>query len=293
MSKAKVLYIHLTGVSSEILKNLVLAGIKAVVCDNRAVSTNTPSIFLPSSDDKNKKLKYSSVAAAAKTPIEELNPLLGECEIVDQSIDQVIADEDFLKGFCVVVASRLSLSQAKRLATACAKTGGAFYMVDTFGMDGASAVDLGEEHKYRPEKGKELLDERKLDDYVPLETVLSTKLSEATNRFYKTPPKTWIKYRCLLEFAEKTGAWPVDAQDFAAKTKEYLGSQDAADLLTDAEIESLGKTAVHEVAPVCSVLGGMIGNEVIKAISGKGSPANNTMLFDGEKAFSLLIKPKA
>jgi ubiquitin-like 1-activating enzyme E1 A len=28
-------------------------------------------------------------------------------------------------------------------------------------------------------------------------------------------------------------------------------------------------------------MGGVVGNEVIKAISGKGEPAHNTLLFDG------------
>jgi hypothetical protein len=36
------------------------------------------------------------------------------------------------------------------------------------------------------------------------------------------------------------------------------------------------KVSTSEVAPVCAVLGGIIGNEVIKAISVKGEPANNT-----------------
>jgi ubiquitin-like 1-activating enzyme E1 A len=32
---------------------------------------------------------------------------------------------------------------------------------------------------------------------------------------------------------------------------------------------------------VCAVIGGILGNEVIKAISGKGEPANNILMFDG------------
>ena len=40
-------------------------------------------------------------------------------------------------------------------------------------------------------------------------------------------------------------------------------------------------TANAEVSPVCAVLGGVLGNEVIKAISGRGEPANNILLFDG------------
>jgi ubiquitin-like 1-activating enzyme E1 A len=64
--------------------------------------------------------------------------------------------------------------------------------------------------------------------------------------------------------------------------------------LTDEQIETLGKAGLAQVAPVCAVLGGMLGNEIIKVISGKGEPANNTLLLDGNtcKAFSFLVKAK-
>eukprot|EP00529_Nitzschia_sp_RCC80_P038751 CAMPEP_0113442912 /NCGR_PEP_ID=MMETSP0014_2-20120614/1860_1 /TAXON_ID=2857 /ORGANISM="Nitzschia sp." /LENGTH=62 /DNA_ID=CAMNT_0000333837 /DNA_START=1 /DNA_END=189 /DNA_ORIENTATION=+ /assembly_acc=CAM_ASM_000159 len=50
-----------------------------------------------------------------------------------------------------------------------------------------------------------------------------------------------------------------------------------------------------QVAPVCAVLGGSLGNEIIKVVSGKGEPANNTLLFDGEacKMWSFMVKPPA
>jgi ubiquitin-like 1-activating enzyme E1 A len=53
--------------------------------------------------------------------------------------------------------------------------------------------------------------------------------------------------------------------------------------------------ATAEIAPVCSVLGGLVGNEIIKTLTGKGEPANNTLLFDGTscKAYTFLIKATA
>ncbi len=47
------------------------------------------------------------------------------------------------------------------------------------------------------------------------------------------------------------------------------------------ELKQLANTATADVSPVCAVMGGVLGNEVIKAISGKGEPANNMLLFDG------------
>jgi ubiquitin-like 1-activating enzyme E1 A len=47
-------------------------------------------------------------------------------------------------------------------------------------------------------------------------------------------------------------------------------------------LTQLADIADHpEVSPVSAVLGGILGNEVIKAFTGKGEPANNIMLFNG------------
>jgi len=115
MSKAKVLYVNVTGVSSEILKNLVLAGIRAVLCDTRPYPDaveDTPSFLLPPSrggitasgggeEPASKRAKTSissvartTVAEAVRPVVEELNPLLGTCEVVSKSVGEL--DEDFV-----------------------------------------------------------------------------------------------------------------------------------------------------------------------------------------------------
>jgi len=319
MSKAKVLYIHITGASSEVLKNLVLAGIRAVLCDPRPFPDavlDTPSLLLrrqlhEDSDTTgggvpdNKKLKYESVAHAVRAIVEELNPLLGDCEIVTTPIDQLVASGN-LAQYTAIVASRLGPQDACALSAAITAAGGTFYTVDCFGMYGVSAIDLGRNYHYRPEKGKELLDVTSLKTYVPLKTMLTVPLDQVTNRFYKTPPPAWVYYRCLLEFIEQifSSSWPIlddsaKIQNFVDKTRAWLGSSTSSSMLDHAytnetSLQELAKVVHREVAPVCSVLGGLVGNEVIKAISGKGEPANNTMLFDGRscKAFSFLVQPK-
>ena len=85
MQNSKVLYIHVTGTSAEVLKNLVLAGISATLCDQRPVETmdSSPHFFSPpprssNSDNNNKKLKYDSVAHAVK-PLVSLSRLIETC----------------------------------------------------------------------------------------------------------------------------------------------------------------------------------------------------------------------
>jgi ubiquitin-like 1-activating enzyme E1 A len=298
MSKTKVLYIHVTGVSSEVLKNLVLAGIRATLCDNRTYPEavmDTPSFFLSAQDriactstaePTAKKPKHAgTVAEAVQTGVEELNPLLGACDIVSTPVSELTSE--FLSQFSIVVASRISMSDAIRISKATTAAGGKFYMADCFGLYGAAAFDLGEKHTYRPEKGKELMDPKILEPYVPLETVFKTVLADATNRFHKTPPPAWIRYRSILEYVEQTKSWPSEenATDFVKVVRGWIEENSPSllenELLSESALEDLAKVSTSEVAPVCAVLGGIIGNEVIKAISVKGEPANNTLLFDG------------
>lgn len=306
MAQSSVLYIHLTGLSSEILKNLVLAGIRAAICDGRPYPDavqDTPLVFLTMEDREkpaaSKKTKRT-VADAMRPKIEELNPLLGDCQISSHAVADL--DEAFLSNFSIVIASRISITDAVRIADICTAAGNKFYMADCFGFAGVSVCDLGAGHMYRPELGKKLLAVTGLKNHVPLQTVLQrVALSEATNRFHKKPPPLWIRYRCLLEYVEQKNEWPssATAADFAQTIAAWIQRSDPTlagnEVLTAKALEDLASTATAEIAPVCSVLGGIIGNEVIKAISGKGEPANNTILFDGLacKAWTFLMQPAA
>ena len=313
MASSSVLYIHVTGLSSEIIKNLVLAGIRAVICDNRIFPEailDTPSIFLTNDDREenkivddnaasNKRIKRT-VADAMKSKIEELNPLLGDCEICNESVSQLTSE--YISKFSIIVASRLcSVSDAIRIANVCTAAGNKFYMADCFGLNGVSVLDLGKDHTYRPEIGKKLLDVTTLKHHISLASIFNeAKLHDATNRFHKTPPPSWMQYRCILEYVERKNQWPdsTNAVEFVETIREWVQTTSPSlidhELLSPKALHDLAQTATVEIAPVCSVLGGILGNEIIKAISGKGEPANNTLLFDGVscKSWTFLVQPK-
>ena len=140
---------------------------------------------------------------------------------------------------------------------------------------------------------------------MPAQQILDTPLHESVNRFHKKfPPTAWARYRLLLAFAEQRKAWPTPevADDFVQVVQQWCNDtgmpetvqQEQPCLQKDA-LEQLCKVATSELAPVASVLGGLVGNEVIKALSGKGTPANNTLLLDGSsgKAWTFLVQPKS
>jgi len=316
MSNAKVLYINTSGISSEILKNLVLAGIAASIADGRDypdAMMHTPSSFLPpnerlqdangsssstssSSNTNNdeeepsaKKVKKMSVARAMAPHVHELNPLLPECEINEEKDIESISSS-FLNEFDIIIASQISLEQAKHISSSVAKNENnkktKFYFVHTFGFYACALIDLGANHEYRKEIGKELSDIHTVDDYITLDEMISMKLSDIKDRWHKNgPPVIYAKFMSIFNYFETQKEWPNEknAQDFIRVTKEFLLQQGLkGDYIgDDSELECLCRTANAEVSPVCAVVGGVLGNEVIKAISGRGEPANNILLFDG------------
>lgn len=302
MRNCKILYIHVTGASSEVIKNLVLAGIAATLCDPRpseVLQGASRCFFTPldneNGENGNKKMKYASAAHAAQSRVEELNPLLGSCPLLTKPVSEL--DENDLKDFTVVVASQIPMDEAVRLSQIVTKQGNAFYTADCFGMRGAAMMDLGADFEYRPEVGKKLLDPTKLKDHVPLSTMLKVPLHKAVNRFHKKTPVTWIMYRSILEYQKQSGQWlgdeGVDTAAAKSAIQAFLKEQQVT--LTDEELDEVVVSGMAQVAPVCAVLGGIIGNEVIKIITGKGEPANNSLLFDGDacKAWTFLVKAKA
>jgi ubiquitin-like 1-activating enzyme E1 A len=324
MSNARVLYLNLTGVTCEMMKNLVLAGVAAVVCDPRpypdAVREMPSSFFRASEMEKivadrkkegepdAKRMKGMTVAAAVAPEIDELNPLLvGRNSIEERSIASL--SDDYFGQFDAVVASRLTVDEAKRISLAIQKYHGEkksstegeedntlFIVTDTFGLDGCAHLDFGSSHLYRRELGKDKLsDPIKIDPYVSMVDMLGVPLAKATGRWDKIPPRSLVLQRLLMDFWEeyiKTGGVTTDEEKTKEKFVTFATQWMSCHEITPSSLEieegqteqlkHLAGVALHpEVSPVAAVLGGVLGNEVIKSLTRKGEPANNVLLFSG------------
>ncbi len=289
MMNSRVLYIHVTGVTAEVLKNLALAGIKATLCDTRSTSEMPPHFFTPTQPEK--RVRYASVAHAVQPLVEEMNPLLQGCPILEKDVSELTQED--LQPFTVIVASQIPLEEAVRLSKLATESKSQFYVADCFGWNGAVLIDLGKDLTYRPEQGKVLLDPISLSNYTSLEDLVQVPLHQCVNRFHKTPPPVYLQYRCLLEYQARKGHFPGDSQGYDETIwLDFFKSQKVT--LPDETLEALSRSGMAQIAPVCAVLGGILGNEIIKVISGKGEPANNTLLFDGKmcKAWTFLVQPK-
>lgn len=230
--------------------------------------------------------KYDTVARAMQPLVHELNPLLDLCVVDDRRV-QDIPDDDLSK-FDVVIASRIPLNEAIRISRASNK----FYLADCFGLDGCAILDLGPDHQYRKEIGKDTLSDMMVQScYVPFDTIIGLPLNKIQkSRWDKIPPRVFVTYKAFLDFEAQSGQWPSSENSAAFVTfvkKQWAKKNGVEDeieeLLGDEDnLRLLASRACAEVSPVCSVLGGIIGNEVIKGLSGKGEPANNVLLFQGE-----------
>ena len=233
--------------------------------------------------------------------MEELNPLLGDCPVVNKQVQDL--DEAFLGEFDMIIASQIGMKEASRISQAATRTGGKFYLVDCFGWCGAAVIDLGPAHEYRDEikQGKELSDVKVIPLHIPIPELWNVPVTDVTmKRVDPTPPVTWLQYRSVLEYHDETNEWPsaLKSDDFVTVVQAWVEKQAAPlkdlDCFPETTLKKWAALAKAEISPVCAVMGGIMGNEVIKAISGKGEPANNTLLFDGMtgKCRNVLIQKK-
>ena len=348
MCNARVLYIRLSGVTCEIMKNLVLAGVAAVVCDDRpypgAVREMPCSFFcaeemeaiIAGGNDgeataeheggepnaKKAKTFPTTVASAIEPKIEELNPLLAGRNGIEERPISSLPDEYFAQ-FDAIVASRLTAAEATRISLALQKVekpeagskesnndesgngdddnneqsqGTLFIVTDTFGFDGCAHLDFGRHHAYRRELGKDKLsDVLTIQPYVSMSDMLNVPLAEVKGRWDKVVPRILVLQRLFMDYWENVGSHSSleskdDKQrrdDFVKFTENWIAAKAVSkeSCFNDGDqlgFEQLADIAHHpEISPVSAVLGGVLGNEVIKALTGKGEPANNILMFSG------------
>lgn len=339
MSNARVLYINLTGVTCEMMKNLVLAGVAAAVCDNRpypAAVREVPSSFLKAADmeriidgssssndgndekepeTKKAKTTMTSVGEAISPKVEELNPLLiGRNSIENRPLSSL--PEEYFGQFDAVVASRLSVPEVERISSAISRyhdsqkekhesnrdenyqNNTLFIVTDTFGLDGCAHLDFGASHKYIRELGKDKLsDPTEITPYVSMGDMLAVPLKEATGRWDKVPPRILVLHRLLMDYWSSTeyssytesgnGDEDKEKETFVTYARGWMDTHEIPSTSLELDdqpmpLEHLAGIALHpEVCPVAAVLGGVLGNEVIKSLTRKGEPSNNVLMFSG------------
>jgi len=298
LRKAKILVVGMCGLGNEVSKNILLAGVKHMtLLDHTHLEADEwRSQFLAPQDmiGKNK-------AEACLGRARELNPMV---EIVADTADIDSKSDDFIKDFDVVCLAGCSGQTQVKVNEICRRLGVKFLSGNVFGYYGYMFADLGT-HEYVEEKTKVMVHKageppskkkkKEEDQQVEMEHKSTTfcglrdaldypYLEGKTLRQVQQVSKTYLVMQVLHAYQEKYGSYP--RQLNSNRTVEQLLDMrnDVLDKLrVDADLlpDDFTSACVSEMFPVNAIVGGVLAQEVIKAVSGKDAPHNNFFFYNG------------
>lgn len=298
---ANVLLVGMRGLGSEIAKDILLSGINSLtILDDGVVTEEELSKnFLLSQDSLGKKIVEAVLLKA-----QALNPLV---KIIVDTEPLADKPEEYFRDFTIVVASGLKSKVIVALDLMCRKFNVQFIYGDVFGLFGYSISDFQEHNYYEdkvklPQKQKRTHDgkptkdstptesvtikvERKAD-YPPLDKVLPTsekRILKPGVLKRKRRNDMYYLMRLLLQFRDQNDRDPAyDTKTEDLKKLEELREEILQKYPVDAE--KLKEDVLHLVfgvtSPICAIMGGIMAQEVIKAVSHKEVPIHNMFLLN-------------
>lgn len=296
---ARVLLIGGTGLGAEVAKNIVLAGIKALTLldHDQVTDEDFANQFLVTREDNGKNRAKSSLI---RTQL--LNPMVEVS--ADQSSVQSKEDEFFLD-FDVICATGCSQEEIIRINDICHANNIMFFAGDVFGFYGYMFADLNQ-HEYAeeiqknvktcdntsgepvPKKAKhhtETVTVKKSCHFTRFKAALDVNwIAEDKLKILKKTPDTYFIIRVLLEFRSKHGRSPSTKHQQSDIEELHLLRQHVIGVLgIDAALipEEFTEYCFSSLSPVCAVTGGILGQEIIKAVSQKDTPHNNFFFYNG------------
>ncbi|XP_058103146.1 SUMO-activating enzyme subunit 1B-1-like isoform X2 [Magnolia sinica] len=277
LSKSHILVSGMKGTVVEFCKNIVLAGVGSLtLMDDRMVTEDALLANFLVPPDEN-IYNGRSLAEVCCESLRDFNPMV---RVSVEKGHLSSFDGEFFDKFDAVVVACCSLATKKSINEKCRKRPKriAFYTVDCRDSCGEIFVDL-QNYTYA---------KKKLDDTVECHLEcpsLEEALALSWSGLPKKTAKLYFAMRVIEKFELVEGRNPgetsiTDLPRVLQLRKELC----AAQLLNESQIPDnllerlLAGTQEHPA--VCAIIGGILGQEVIKAISGKGDPLKNFFFFD-------------
>ncbi|CAL0325281.1 unnamed protein product [Lupinus luteus] len=277
LSKAHVLVYGMKGTAAEFCKNIVLAGVGSLtLVDDRLATEEAFSANFLIPPDEN-VYGGKTLAQLCCDSLKDFNPMV---RVSVEKGDLSTFDVAFFAKFDVVVVSCCSLSVKKLVNEKCRTLSKrvAFYAVDCRDSCGEIFVDL-QHYKYS---------KKKLDVTIECNLQYPTfedAISIPWMALHRRMSKLYFAMRVIEKYEEAEGrrVGEVSIADLPGVLKlkrELCSAQSLSEShVPDTLLERL-VTNTMEFPPVCAIIGGILGQEVIKAISGKGDPLKNFFFFD-------------
>lgn len=278
LSKANVLVSGLNGTVAEFCKNIVLAGVGSLtLVDDRLVTEDAiHANFLITSEEANHSGR--SLAEGYCNSLREFNPMV---HVSVEKGDLHQFEGVFFDKYDVVVISCCSLKDKRVINNKCRERQKriAFYTVECRDSCGEIFIDL-QNYAYAQKKS-----DGKVEchlEYPSLEEAISTPWRDLPRK----TTKTYFAMRVLEHFESLQYRKPchTSSSDLPLVLEMRKNLCDAQALneshIPEILLDRLVAAGTREHPPVCAILGGILGQEVIKAISGKGAPIKNFFYFD-------------
>lgn len=295
---SKVLIIGIAGLGAETAKNIILSGVKSVcLLDNEKLKEiDLYAQFLAPPDKVGENRAEASLhRARALNPMVEVT---AETKAVDELPDSYFTQYD------VVCATGLKQEQLERINNACRDSNKKFLCGDVWGTYGYMFADLVD-HEYSEEIVQHKAVKRGPDDteknaretvsitvkrraiYVPLQNALSADWSkpELRSRLRRGDPSYFVM-KILLRFRDEYSRNP----DPAKRKADYEVIMRMRDeLVKELNLSSgfISNALLYDVfgtvSGAAAVVGGVIAQEVVKAVSQREPPHNNMFFFNPSK----------
>lgn len=288
---AKVLVWGLEGVSVEVCKNLVLAGVSLTIRDHRPVSAADVGFnyFLRPEDLG----KPRSTCAASR--VQEMNPL---CKVSSSEapVDQGTLRES-IKGFDVVITGLgvlgFDFDKAAKIDAACREAGACFMLTISAGELAFFFSDLNEhvmQERSSPQ-GAEQGGPTKPPEAETFSFPLFSEWLTCTPEILKQQ-KCDTSFQLIALFAGflRSGgkASASAASDFEAYCRDTAKCLPDVDGVEGGVKQAFGHFFVEPLIHVASVLAGLLSQEVIKAITRKDPPLVNCVCFNAHTCAGLV-----
>ncbi|XP_010813310.1 SUMO-activating enzyme subunit 1 isoform X3 [Bos indicus] len=245
---SQVLLVGMKGLGAEIAKNLILAGVKGLtMLDHEQVSPEDPGAqFLIRTGSVGRNRAEASLERA-----QNLNPMVDvkvDTENIEKKPESFFTQFDAKVVFCSVKEALEVDWSSDKAKAALKRTTPDYFLLQEFFLVLKTGVPL-------------------LRDFLPSLTIIQRAL-------------------VLLKFRTDKGRDP--SSDTFGEDSELLlqirnDVLDALGVNPDLLPEDFVRYCFSEMAPVCAVVGGILAQEIVKALSQRDPPHNNFFFFDGMK----------
>ncbi|KAF9645171.1 hypothetical protein BDM02DRAFT_3120672 [Thelephora ganbajun] len=286
MRNATILVLTIRGLATEVVKNIVLAGVgRLIIADNEDVKGEDlgTGFFFRDEDIGRKRVD------AARPRVENLNPLVAIEAISSYDDESLVGLIERVDLVCVTEETR---DNVVRLNEICRSLGKKFYAGGIYGLLGYIFCDLQDHEFISPDRsGKKDAKNLKLTSrFTSLREALEWKWNLKAKREAKEiNPHLVFTLLALWEFQVRhQGELPSQPEQVVelesiqgTLISERIANKTLLKGSSKALIASLSTTAAHEFSPVCAVVGGVLAQDILNALSAREAPISNLFVFDG------------